>query len=84
VSGSRSVASIRVEIGAAKCLPLAQQVPGLVELHLQVVQSLPRRVVQVTVGLPLPQLMLLGNGLLDARVDRGVVHLSPSCVGVAS
>ena len=69
---------VRVEVGATQRLPLAQQVPRLVELHLQVAQPLPRRVVQVAGRLALPELVLLGDELLDAIVDRGVVHLSSS------
>ena len=40
-------------------LALAEQVPGLVEGHLDLGETLPRRVVGVARGLALPQLVLL-------------------------
>src|SRR5262245_32024045 len=69
--------SLGVEPDLAQGAPLAQQIPALVEAHLELPQALPLGVVKAGVLLlALPQLVLLGDELLDPLVNR-VVHLFP-------
>src|SRR6266542_6892068 len=65
---------IGVEIRVAQRTPLAQQVPVLVERDLQLLQAPPVGVGGVACGFQLPQLVLLGDELLDLPVNLRVVH----------
>src|SRR5207302_2200088 len=55
--------------------PLAQQIPALVEGHLDGVEPPPVVVSRGACRLPLPELVLFGDELLDRRVNLSVIHM---------
>lgn len=65
--------------GIPPSAPLAQQVPTLVELLLEVPQPLLGLVVQLP--RPCTQLVLFRDQVVDVRQDRLVVHVDPNAVG---
>src|SRR5581483_2734678 len=64
----------RVETRLAQRAALAQQVPALVERDLQGLQPSPFVVGRGPARLSLPELMLLGDELLDRPLDLPIVH----------
>src|SRR6185312_5270932 len=71
------VRGVRVLAGVLARAPLAEEVPGLVELLLESLQALPAGAVQAVVTGP--QLLLLLHEFVDVREDRGVVHCVTLC-----
>ena len=70
---------IRILTGGTPRAPLMQQVPALIERHLQLGEPLAVVVARLVAALALEQLVLLGGELVDPRDEVGVVgHLSTS------
>jgi hypothetical protein len=67
--GLSNVSRIRVTTGLTQRASLPQQVPGLVERHLELLQALPVGVGRAPCRLSFPKFVLLGNELLDGSVD---------------
>jgi len=74
--GSSDAGRSRVATGFAQGAALAQQVPALVERDFQLFEAPPVGVAPLAGRLTLPELVLLGDELLDLSMDLGVVHLS--------
>src|SRR4029453_15924562 len=64
----------RTPAGPAQRAALAQQIPALVERDLQLVEPAAVGVGGGAGRLPLPELVLLGDELLDPSVHLGIVH----------
>src|SRR5438067_783457 len=71
--------SRRAGVGSrlAQRAALPEQVPALVERDLDVLQAPSLGLARLSVGFPLPQLVLLGDELLDRPVDLTIVHVRP-------
>src|SRR6266851_7545123 len=73
---------LRVVARLPQRAPLAQQVPALVERDLHALEAPAVLVGRRTCCLPLAQLVLLGDELLDRPVNLTVVHVAHPFVGV--
>src|SRR5205085_697700 len=73
--GRPDVGRIRVQVRVAQRAALAQQVPALVERHLQLLQAMPVGRVRVPGRLALPELVLLRDEILDPGMNAIVLHL---------
>src|SRR5215210_1241327 len=70
------VGCARVATGFVQGPALAQQVPALVERDLQLFEAPSVSVAPLAGRLPLPELVLLGDELLNGSVDPRIVHRS--------
>jgi len=75
------VGGVGVHAGLAESPPLAEEVPALVEADLDRVEPLVLGVAQPVLAGSLVELVLLGDELLDAVVDRRVFHRSSDPTG---
>jgi hypothetical protein len=74
--GRSDVSRVGVATGLAQGPPLTQEVPALVEGDPQLLQPPPVVVARTSCCLTLPELVLLGDELLDRSVDLRIVHRS--------
>ena len=74
--GWSNVGHIRVTTSFPQRTSLPQQVPGLVERDLELLQAVPVVIGRVPRSLSFPELVLLCNELLDGSVDLLIVPQS--------